>query len=179
MNRKVSLNQLSIASPCHENWDAMSKDGSARRFCDQCSKHVHDLSKLTRSEAQRLVDESAGGSICIRMQRDPQGRLVTLDYASPPSRAPRWYRWFPVAAVFAVASGVATFLFGSRAWASEPSPPPTMGAMRPPPQVEVMGRIAPVEMGDVAPPTTRPATTQPAATQPTTRPTGESGSGMQ
>jgi hypothetical protein len=67
---------LPIQDPCHENWDAMSHDGDARRFCGVCVKQVHDLSALTEPQARAvLADESAKGHLCVRYKADRDGNI--------------------------------------------------------------------------------------------------------
>ncbi len=67
--------KLTIESPCHENWDGMSGD-ELRRFCDQCSKHVHDLSELTRAEGEELL---AKPGPCTRFRTDAMGDVIFKD----------------------------------------------------------------------------------------------------
>lgn len=65
---------LPIASPCHEDWDAM--DPSARgRFCHSCAKDVHDLAAMTEREARELLAATAGQRICVRYLADRDGRI--------------------------------------------------------------------------------------------------------
>ena len=54
--KSVSLAQLHVDFPCTRDWDAMPGEGPTR-FCDACGKHVHDLSRMTTAEAERLVLE--------------------------------------------------------------------------------------------------------------------------
>lgn len=65
--------QLPIAEPCHADWGAMSGD-ERRRFCSQCSKHVHDLSALRPREAEALVASEA--DLCVRYEVDADGAVV-------------------------------------------------------------------------------------------------------
>jgi len=46
------------------------------RHCALCQRSVHDLSALTRAEAEALLAQSGGG-LCVRVVRDPEGRIVT------------------------------------------------------------------------------------------------------
>jgi hypothetical protein len=65
---------LPIASPCHENWDAM--DPTARgRFCHKCEKQVIDLSSMTEREARSTLGASAGKSLCVRYHHDQDGAI--------------------------------------------------------------------------------------------------------
>lgn len=67
---------LPIQDPCHENWDAMSLEGDARRFCGVCTKQVHDLSALTETQARAvLAEESAKGRVCVRYKADGDGNI--------------------------------------------------------------------------------------------------------
>jgi hypothetical protein len=60
----VSLNQITVEHPCHADWSAMSGDDN-RRFCADCSKHVHDLSDLSTAQIQNLIDQNEG-QLCVR-----------------------------------------------------------------------------------------------------------------
>jgi hypothetical protein len=69
--------QVHIASPCHESWDAMSGD-EARRFCDVCDKHVHDLSAMRHDDAAALLRERGEG-LCVRYTAEADGTLRFRD----------------------------------------------------------------------------------------------------
>jgi hypothetical protein len=69
---------LEIASPCHESWEAMQGAG-ARRFCGVCQKDVHDLSAMAQAEAQALLDEHGGASLCVRYTAESDGTLRFRD----------------------------------------------------------------------------------------------------
>lgn len=65
---------LHIASPCHENWEAM--DARERgRFCNSCEKQVFDLSSMSKDSASALLRENAGKRICVRYNYDNDGAL--------------------------------------------------------------------------------------------------------
>lgn len=67
---------LPIQNPCHEDWTAMKSDGASRRFCDVCTKHVHDISSMTEATARSvLADESAKGRVCVRYTVDAAGHI--------------------------------------------------------------------------------------------------------
>ncbi len=72
-----SLEDLRIASPCHEPWSAMSGD-DRERFCDRCELQVHNLSGMTRDDATRVVAE-AEGRLCVRFHRRADGSVLTQD----------------------------------------------------------------------------------------------------
>ncbi len=76
--------QVHIQSPCAANWDAMrsdipTSDGNPARFCTSCQKHVHDLSAMTRREAETLLERSRneGHRLCVRYRLSPAtGHLI-------------------------------------------------------------------------------------------------------
>lgn len=75
-DRNDRLNQLMIKSPCPASWDEMTGHGPTRH-CAQCDKAVHDLALLSPREIGRLI-ESQRGSLCARITRGANGRIVTL-----------------------------------------------------------------------------------------------------
>jgi hypothetical protein len=92
---------LPIQDPCHENWDAMDRDGDSRRFCEACTKHVHDLSSMTERAARSvLADESAKGRVCVRYRMDPAGHI---EFKPETVEAPSWWRTSLAAAGMALA----------------------------------------------------------------------------
>lgn len=78
MTLKTPLPVIEIASPCVADWDAMPGD-AARRFCDQCGKHVHNLSAMPTDAAREVIKNNEGHT-CVRFRRDDEGHVVTLDY---------------------------------------------------------------------------------------------------
>jgi hypothetical protein len=70
------LDSLRVASPCHEPWSAMSGDDRSRH-CARCEKDVHDLSALTRTEAEAFLREHSGA--CVRFYRRIDGTILTAD----------------------------------------------------------------------------------------------------
>lgn len=60
----MKLAQLHIPKPCDEPWDGMS-GGDTARFCDKCQHDVHDLSAMTRREAEALLARE-GSALCVR-----------------------------------------------------------------------------------------------------------------
>jgi hypothetical protein len=73
------LNNLIIPTPCSADWNSMVGNDQVR-FCEHCSLHVHNLSALTRNQAERLVAQ-ANGKLCVRYIRDPAGRPALLPVA--------------------------------------------------------------------------------------------------
>jgi hypothetical protein len=71
------LDQISIASPCHEAWSNMQGDERSR-LCGQCRKHVYNFAEMTRHEIEALVIAKEG-TLCARFYRRPDGTLLTRD----------------------------------------------------------------------------------------------------
>ena len=71
----MKRDQLKIASPCHENYDAMLGDGP-QRFCESCSKHVTNLSEMTQEDATAFLDASRGSSVCVRYRTTGSGKVL-------------------------------------------------------------------------------------------------------
>ncbi|MBZ5708960.1 hypothetical protein [Nannocystis pusilla] len=69
---------VEIKSPCHESWDAMHGD-DARRFCDVCAKHVHNLSAMTRQAATDLLEANKGQHLCVRYSNQEDGQIAFRD----------------------------------------------------------------------------------------------------
>lgn len=88
MTRRLPLlDRIDIPSPCTADWDSMTGAGSTR-FCEQCSRSVHDLSAMTKRQAQGLVRRS-GGRLCVRVTRDASGRTLTAEPLSRHRRPAR------------------------------------------------------------------------------------------
>lgn len=69
------LDRVRVASPCNARWEDMTGDDRSR-FCKHCSKHVFNLSALSRAEAGSLVREKEG-KFCARFYRRSDGRMLT------------------------------------------------------------------------------------------------------
>jgi hypothetical protein len=91
------LNDIRIASPCHEAWDRMTGDDRARH-CGSCEKTVYNLSAMTADEAAALFREREG-RICVRLYRRRDGTVLTTD--CPVGRAKRFRRRVRYAVVVA------------------------------------------------------------------------------
>jgi hypothetical protein len=63
MKRSI-LDRVRVVSPCGESWNEMRGNGEVR-FCSHCAKGVHNLSEMTRRDAERLVAKSKG-RLCVR-----------------------------------------------------------------------------------------------------------------
>jgi hypothetical protein len=76
MAPKHFLNNVTIPSPCNADWNQMIGNDQVR-FCEHCKLDVHNLSQMTRNQAERLVAR-ANGRLCARYHYDPAGRPITL-----------------------------------------------------------------------------------------------------
>ena len=134
----IPLNQISVATPCHESWDDMTGDDK-KRFCCGCKKNVFNLSAMTEAEAQTVLSV---GNPCVRFYRRVDGTVLTQDC---PVGVKRVRRRRAVAATGAIAA-LAGAMGGRQVLADA-----TMGAPPVPSTAHSMGMPAtPAIMGDVA-----------------------------
>lgn len=70
------LKNVTIPTPCNADWNSMVGNDKVR-FCEHCSLQVHNLSALTRNQAERLVAQS-NGRLCVRYHQDPTGKPALL-----------------------------------------------------------------------------------------------------
>jgi len=71
------LNNLKVASPCSQDWNAMLGD-NRKRYCGECKLNVYNLSGMTRAEAENLI-LSAEGRLCVRFYTRADGSVLTQD----------------------------------------------------------------------------------------------------
>lgn len=76
MSKKSLLDSIDIPAPCPKNWEEMIGDNKSR-FCGNCEKDIYNISEMRRREARKLLFESKE-NVCIRMEREPDGRIKTL-----------------------------------------------------------------------------------------------------
>lgn len=81
----ISLNQITIASPCGESWAAMEGD-ERQRHCKVCQKSVYNLSSMTEAEGLALLAEKEG-HLCVRFRRRKDGTIITSDCPVGQARA--------------------------------------------------------------------------------------------
>jgi hypothetical protein len=75
------LDRITVPTPCTADWDAMTGNEEVR-FCEHCSKHVNNLSEMTRKQALELVSRSKG-QLCVRYYRRPDNTIQTR--TAPPA----------------------------------------------------------------------------------------------
>lgn len=112
--RAHQLDRMHIASPCSLDWEQMTGDERVR-FCGACNKNVYNISRMTRTEAEALI-ESAQGKLCAKFERRADGTILTADERT----ALAGFRWrlprFAVAVVStALSLSVSATAFPSRA----------------------------------------------------------------
>jgi hypothetical protein len=76
-----ALSRLKLAGPCSSDWDSMTGNDEVR-FCGHCARSVHNLSAMTRRDAEALVARSEG-RLCVRYYRREDGAVLTADDPLP------------------------------------------------------------------------------------------------
>jgi hypothetical protein len=79
--------QISIPTPCHENWNAMTPQDKGR-FCGSCQKTVIDFSNMNDRQIAEFFKKPAG-SVCGRFHTDQLDRDIQV----PKKRIP-WVKYF-------------------------------------------------------------------------------------
>jgi hypothetical protein len=155
------LNNLKVASPCSQDWDAML--GTERkRFCGECKLNVYNLSGMTRAEAENLLHNSEG-RLCVRFYKRADGTVLTQDcpvgWQALKKRMSRTAAAF-VSLIFGLLTGLGLMslatskpkeqrLMGAIAYNPTPKPKET-------PENVTMGDVT---MGNFTVPTPKPKTT--------------------
>jgi hypothetical protein len=73
---------LPIGTPCMVDWRAM-KPSEKGRFCGDCKKVVHDLSRLRERDARELVQSAKHGELCVRYVFDRHGKVFFAGDQAP------------------------------------------------------------------------------------------------
>lgn len=124
MSYPIPLDRIDVAAPCHADWDDMPGDDTAR-FCNQCRKHVYNLSGLTRTAAEQLI-EAKEGRLCVRFFRRADGTVLTADCPVGQRLAQlRVFRWAGAAVGFLLG------VVGYAVYREETKPLPMMGVVMP------------------------------------------------
>jgi len=80
--------QLTIAEPCHENWDGMTPVEKGK-FCGSCQKQVVDFSDMSDRQVAEFFKKPSTGSVCGRFMTDQLDRPIGI----PRKRIP-WVKYF-------------------------------------------------------------------------------------
>jgi hypothetical protein len=81
---------ISIPSPCHENWDAMTPETQGR-FCSSCAKTVIDFTQMTDQQIVKTI-ENATDNICGRVQTTQLQRKLVV-HQSPLWQQPKFFKY--------------------------------------------------------------------------------------
>jgi hypothetical protein len=167
----VRLANLKVASPCHEDWNAMTGDERARH-CASCNLTVFNLSSMTTEDAETLL-AAHHTRLCVRFYQRADGTVITTDCPVGGRRKRRRMKIAASAmAAGAAIAGLGAALSGGRS-RKDPAlelqgaliPAPIMGAAEPPPEslppppppvTEVKGQMIRVD-----PPSTHPHMNEP------------------
>jgi len=98
------LNNLKVASPCSQDWNAMIGNDRTR-YCGECKLNVFNLSGMSKVEAENLIT-NAEGRLCVRFYKRADGSVITQDCPVGWARVKQRTRAY----VTAVASLIFTFL---------------------------------------------------------------------
>jgi len=90
MSKKI---QLSIAEPCHENWDGMTPVEKGK-FCGACQKQVVDFSNMSDRQVAEffkkpIMSQSKDGAVCGRFMTDQLDRPIEI-----PRKRIHWLKYF-------------------------------------------------------------------------------------
>lgn len=75
IDRRVTLDQVRVGSPCPTSWKEMEGDDQVR-YCSLCRLNVYNLSGMSREEAERFIN-TREGRLCIRYVQRPDGKIMT------------------------------------------------------------------------------------------------------
>jgi hypothetical protein len=118
MDAAEMLNQITIPTPCHVDWDSMRGDGR-KRYCASCGEHVYNLSAMNAGEMVDLI-RAQDGEFCGQFYRRPDGSVVTAD--CPPKPQPARGPWqYHLRSLMALIAGCAATLGFARLFAEDPS----------------------------------------------------------
>ncbi len=132
-SRTLSLDQISIASPCSASWEGMSGD-DRRRHCESCSLSVYNISGMTENEALTLITESED-RLCVRLYRRRDGTILTKD-CPVGLRAIRMKMIHSIGKVAAVFMLVIGAMFFSRSLRADPGRTMRFGEIPPLPTIK-------------------------------------------
>lgn len=73
--------QISIQSPCHENWALMTPEERGR-FCSVCSKTVMDFTEQSEEEIERFIEEHRNEKLCGRFLKTQLQPIIEVPIKS-------------------------------------------------------------------------------------------------
>jgi TonB-dependent SusC/RagA subfamily outer membrane receptor len=87
--------QLSIPTPCHQNWDKMTPTEQGR-FCNACAKQVVDFTTMSDGEVLNYFINKKDENVCGRTLPNQLDRVLEAPKAIVPSKL--WYWKYAAAA---------------------------------------------------------------------------------
>jgi hypothetical protein len=133
-----SLDNIKIASPCSQDWEAMIGN-ERQRHCGDCRLNVYNLSGMTRLEAENFLI-NAEGRVCVRFFKRADGSILTTDcpvgWQAVKRRVSKIATAF-ASLIFAVLSGI-----GLTNYFAKLSEQHTMGTIMPKIENTIMGAVA-------------------------------------
>src|SRR4051812_43955787 len=87
----TGLEAVHVHRHCPLEWDQLHAEAQST-FCTVCQKPVYFLSTMNRDAAEKLI--SCSTNLCVQMERDVTGRVITLDYARP--TRPKGHQWWSI-----------------------------------------------------------------------------------
>lgn len=150
----IPLDSVSVATPCHADWNAMTGDDQLR-FCPSCAKNVYNLSAMTSDEAQALLQEKEG-RLCIRFFQREDGTMLTRDCpvgaAQRLQTSPPFALWASAMSlvVAALALGSPSFLATASAQPDSKAGPTPLQSATPQPTATPTPEPLQMRMGDFA-----------------------------
>lgn len=94
--QRSSLQTVRIPSPCPMRWPNLVGDDRTR-FCANCNRKVHNLSAVTRNEAESILAQQE--NVCVAFVADRNGNVVTSDRPVSADLSRRQSLWLMVVAV--------------------------------------------------------------------------------
>lgn len=68
-----AFSRIQLPQPCHENWENMVPNEKGR-FCDNCNKTVHDLTRLDTADAVNFLkaenQKNTENGVCVRLMME-------------------------------------------------------------------------------------------------------------
>ncbi len=69
------IDTIRVPAPCSASWEEM-QGTEQKRFCEGCGLHVHNLSAMTRRDAESLLQENPD-HLCVRYGQRSDSSVVT------------------------------------------------------------------------------------------------------
>jgi hypothetical protein len=70
--------EINVPVACGMDFEKMRAEGpkAVKRFCGDCKKHVHDLSRMSKAGARELLASESTEGLCVRYLYDERGNVV-------------------------------------------------------------------------------------------------------